>query len=254
MSWKSSKKRLAQFAILAFAAGELSYAAAQVLILRSVGPSARTYPAGQRVPDNATFTLRPGDSVVVLAGGGTRTFRGPGTFSATGPVRAGGTAQRQVRRQTGAVRGAGDAVVTRPSDVWHVDVSQSGRACIPAGGRPTLWRPNSERTVQLTITPQAGTAQTVSWNQGQATLDWPAAVPIVDGASYQLNWTGASSPVRLTARTLTGVPAGNVEAVATALVENQCRGQLDVLIATTERPEAGSAPGGGSGGAGERGR
>ena len=37
-------------------------------------------PAG-RCRDNARITLRAGDVVVVLAGGGTRTFRGPGTYS-----------------------------------------------------------------------------------------------------------------------------------------------------------------------------
>lgn len=248
MFWSSNKKRFAQFAFLAFMAGEISYAAADVLILRSVGPSARNYPPGRRVPDSASFTLRPGDSVVVLAGGGTRTFRGPGTFSATGAARAGGTAQSQVRRNTGAVRGSGDSPVRRPSDVWHVDVTQSGRACVPAGLRPTLWRPSSDRAVRLTITPQTGASQTVSWSQGQATLDWPAAIPIVDGASYQLSWTGGAGPTRLTARTLTGLPVNNVEAVATALVANQCRGQLDVLIATRELQDAAPASGGRSGG------
>lgn len=247
MSLSSSKKRFAQFAILAFMAGEISYAAAEILILRSVGPSARNYPAGRRVADNASFTLRPGDSVVVLAGGGTRTFRGPGTFTANGPAR-GGIASAQVRRNTGAVRGAGDAEVRRPTDVWHVDVSQSGRACIPAGARPTLWRPSSDRTVRLTIRPQTGSPQTIDWNRGQATVQWPAAIPVVDGASYQLSWTGAPTPTRLTARMLPALPVNNVEAVATALVANQCRGQLDVLIATREAQEPQIRGGGRSGG------
>jgi hypothetical protein len=254
LAWNFSKKRLAQFAVLAVMAGEFSSAAADVLILRSVGPSARNYPPGRRVPDSASFTLRPGDSVVVLAGGGTRTFRGPGTFSAAGPARAGLAGQSQVRRNTGAVRGSGDTAVLRPSDVWQVDVTQTGRACVPAGRRPVLWRPVADRAVRLTITPQTGAAQTVNWNQGQATLAWPASVPIVDGASYQLSWPGAAAPTRLTTRTLTGLSVDNVDAVASALVANQCGGQLDVLIATREARDASPAParGGSVGGSGNR--
>lgn len=235
MTWSPRKRRLVQFAVLAIAAGEISAAAAEVLILRSAGPSARNYPAGRRVADNASFTLRPGDIVVVLANGATRTFRGPGSYSAAGPVRrgtqmaGGGT----VRRQTGAVRGDDPTtVVARPADIWQFDVSQSGRACVLAGQRPVLWRPQSDRAVRLTITPQNGAAQTVAWNAGRATLDWPASVPVVDGASYQLNWTGAPNPVRVTTQTLTGLQIGNVEAVASAFLDKNCRSQLDVLIAT----------------------
>jgi hypothetical protein len=240
LSWISKNKRFAQFALLAFAAGEISYAAADVLILRSVGPSARNYPAGKKVPDNTSFALRPGDSIVVLAGGGTRTFRGPGTFNANAPTTPGGLAAAAgVRRQTGAVRGGAEAEVRRPTDVWQVDISQSGRACVPAGRRPTLWRSNSQQTVALTITPQTGAAQTVNWTQGQATVDWPAAIPIVDGATYQLSWTGGTAPTRLTARTLTGITVTNLEAVATALIEKECRGQLDVLIASRSGGSAG---------------
>jgi hypothetical protein len=231
-------KRFAQFALLAFMAGEVSYVAAEVLVLRAVGPSARRYPAGQRLPDNTSFTLRAGDAVTVLAGGGTRTFRGPGTYSASGPARAGGMASAGPRRNTGAVRGAGDGEVLRPDDVWQVDVTQSGRACVAAGQRPTLWRPVADSAIQLTITPPTGAPQTVSWARGQKTLAWPASVPVADNASYQISWTGAASPKRLTTRTLPAMPTGNLDALATAFITHECRGQLDVLIAKNEAAEA----------------
>jgi hypothetical protein len=239
-------KRFAQFALLAFMAGEISYVAAEVLVLRSVGPSAGRYKAGQRLPDNTSFTLRPGDAVTVLAGGGTRTFRGPGTYSANGPARAGGTASVGPRRNTGAVRGTGDVTVARPDDIWHVDVTQSGRACVAVGQRPTLWRPTADRAVQLTITPPTGAPQTVNWAVGQKTVAWPASIQVADNASYQLSWTGATSPTRLTTRTLPAVPRNNMEALATAFITNQCRGQLDVLISKNEVREAGASPTGGN--------
>jgi hypothetical protein len=48
MARQTKGKRFTQFALLAFMAGELSYAAAEVLVLRSVGPSARRYPPEPR--------------------------------------------------------------------------------------------------------------------------------------------------------------------------------------------------------------
>lgn len=234
MTAVSKSKRFAQFAVLAMMTGEISYLAAEVLVLRSVGPSARRYTAGQRLPDNATFSLRPGDTVVVLSGAGTRTLRGPGTCNASGAGCTGRLASGQVRVGTGATRGDPPVPGPHPTDVWQVNVTQSGRACVTAGGRPMLWRPSAERAVQLTITPQTGAAQTVTWAQGQTTLAWPASVPIVDGASYQLNWTGGANPTRLTAKSLQPVAQGDMAALATALLDNQCRSQLDTLIAAND--------------------
>ena len=79
-------------------------AAANVLVVRSTNPS---YRAGQSLPDNARITLRDGDQVMILASGGTRTFRGPGTYSpnsrvANATVSDGGRVAR-----IGAVRDAG---------------------------------------------------------------------------------------------------------------------------------------------------
>jgi len=249
MAWKITSKRFAQFAVLALMAGEVSYAAAEVLVLRSVGPSASRYKAGQRLPDNTTFALRPSDMVVVLAGGSTRTFRGPGTFSASGPVRGGLASATGGRRATGAVRGGPDGAgaVKRPSDVWHLDVTNPGRACIPQGLQPTLWRPDASTDVQLTITPQSGAAQTINWAANQKTLAWPSSIPVTNGESYQLSWSGAVSPTRLTARVVPPVGAEDVEGLAMALIDNQCRGQLDVLIAQREAGEDTAAAGGGGG-------
>jgi len=245
MTALSKSKRFAQFAVLALMAGEVSYVAAEVLVLRSVGPSARRYPAGQRLPDSATFTLRPGDRIALLPPAGTRTLMGPGTCNASGAGCTGRLASGQVRVGTGATRGDPPAPVPHPADPWQVNVTQSGRACVATGGSPVLWRPSAERAVELTITPQTGAAQTITWAQGQTTLAWPASVPIVDGASYQLNWTGGASPTRLTAKSVQPVAAGNTAALATALLDNQCRGQLDALIAANDldRPAAAGTTG-----------
>lgn len=245
MTAVSKSKRFAQFAILAMMTGEISYLAAEVLVLRSVGPSARRYTAGQRLPDNATFSLRPGDTIVVLSGAGTRTLRGPGTCNASGAGCSGRLASGPVRVGTGATRGDPPVAGPQPTDVWQVNVTQSGRACVAAGATPVLWRPSAERAVELTITPQTGAAQTVTWAQGQTVVAWPASVPIVDGSSYQLSWTGGAAPTRLTAKSIAAVPSSDLAGLATTLLDNQCRGQLDTLIGMNDADRA--SPGGAGG-------
>jgi len=218
--------------------GEVSYLAAEILILRSTGPSIRRFRPGQRVADDTRFTLRPGDSLSVLTRGRTRTFRGPGTFGANDPIRLSQLQRGTVRRNLGTIRGTeAGPDGPRPSNIWFYDVGASGRACVLAGRLPILWRANVDRTVRLTINPPSGASQTLNWEAGQATLTWPTQMPVVDGASYQLSWTGGTAPVRVTTRTLTAVPADNYDAVATAFMERECRGQLDALIATREATE-----------------
>lgn len=242
MGLSRKSRRLAAGLLTVFIGGEVSVAAADVLVLRSSGPSQRRYPAGQRLPDNTSFALRPGDVVIVLVSGGTRTLRGPVTTTAFGPARSAG-ATVGPRRNTGAVRGVDGVAVGTPlraGDVWHWDVTRSGRACIPTGTRPTLWRPATAAT-QLTITPPNGTAQTIAWPEGQHVLPWPAAVALSDGASYQLSWTGEPTPRRITVQ-LVAPPSGD-EALAMALHQQDCQSQLDVFIAQrTVREAAVAAP------------
>src|SRR4051794_30738387 len=59
-----------------------SAAAADILVVRSTGPSSASYPPGKRLPDNARLTLQAADQLMLLDGRGTRMVRGPGTFSA----------------------------------------------------------------------------------------------------------------------------------------------------------------------------
>src|ERR1044072_4364883 len=86
LSWDRNK--LGRTALAALLAAGAASAAANVLVVRSAGPSARPYPAGRSLADNARITLQAGDSLVILGPTGTRTFRGPGTFSPSAAVQA----------------------------------------------------------------------------------------------------------------------------------------------------------------------
>ena len=205
-------------------------AAANVLVVRSTGPSAAAYPPGRSLPDNARLTLRAGDAVIVLGAGGTRAFRGPGVFSPSAAVQVGGpNLANGQRARIGAVRGAG--IVPHSPTIWHVDVTQSGTFCLSSASHVMLWRPDTSSPATLTISGASGAPRTMRWAAGQATAAWPVALPITNGSSFNIAQSGVAVPTQITFRMLAHEPA-DMQSVAQALIANGCQGQLDVLVET----------------------
>ena len=232
MSGISNRFALRGIALAALLAAGATAAAANVLVVRSSGPSAGGYPPGRSLPDNARIQLQAGDTVVVLDSRGTRTFRGPGTFSPATAVQASsGTVQGSNGRRAriGAVRSAAIVPTATPTTIWDVDASQSGTMCLASTSGVRLWRPDSSQAATLTITGPGGASQTLAWPAGSATIAWPAAMPITSGAQYQLRQTGSPVASRILVKTLDSRPT-NIQAVAEALIRNECREQLDLLV------------------------
>jgi hypothetical protein len=222
-------RRLVMAALLA-AAAAATPAAANVLVVRSSGPSASAYPAGRSLADNARIQLRAGDTLVLLGASGTRTFRGPITTAANAAVQAGTRtvdASNGRRARIGAVRSAGIVPVS-PTTIWQIDVTQGGNMCLADTSGVMLWRPDATQATTLSISGPAGT-QAVSWPAGHATVEWPAGLPLADDADYQLQQTGVAVPTRIHVKALGSEPA-NVQAVAQALIANGCQEQLDLLV------------------------
>ncbi|WP_144037942.1 hypothetical protein [Sphingopyxis sp. KK2] len=76
------------------------------VVVRSVGPSARTYPVGRKLGREEQLVLRPGDRVEIVRAGKVRTLAGPGKF-AVGDTGSAMVASPAPRRgpATAAVRG-----------------------------------------------------------------------------------------------------------------------------------------------------
>jgi len=226
LSWGPNSKILRRGLIAAALFGLAAPAAANVLVVRSSGPSAASYRAGRSLPDNARITLRAGDMVTILANGGTRTFRGPGTFSPNMRVASGTTVTSDGRiARIGAVRDAG--ILPTGLTIWHVDVAQSGTFCLTNANRVILWRADATAPVRYTITGPGGT-RTINWAANEPTFAWPGA-PVANGGTYTITQPGVAVPVTITFRVLATEPR-DVEGVASALIANGCQGQLDVLV------------------------
>ena len=240
LSWH--RNRLSRLALAALLVTGAASAAANVLVVRSSGPSAKAYPPGKSLPDNARLQLRQGDTLVVMSPRGTRTFRGPGTFSPSSAVQAGPQvvqANNGRRARIGAVRNAGIVPTATPDTIWDVDASQSGTICLAGTNGVNLWRPDASQTATLTISGPNSASGTVNWPAGDDSIAWPASVPIVNNAEYQLSLTGSPVPSRIRVKTLASRPA-DLQAVADALIRNDCREQLDLLVDTAPEPTTGS--------------
>jgi hypothetical protein len=224
-------------------------ALAGTIVVRASGPSAKAYPAGRQLADNAAITLRAGDTLTVLDGRGTRTLTGPGTFNtgATAAGRAGmsATAMRILSTQTmserrgGAVRG-GPAASGRNPNLWFVDASKSGTICVADPAAVRLWRGAASTEAELQISGTGGSGS-VALPRGATTAAWPAALPVKEGAEYTLSGAGMTTPTRIRFALLGTVPDG-LEATAAKLIERGCTPQLDLLVETTALPAQG--PGG----------
>jgi hypothetical protein len=212
--------------VAALALAVSSASVATVLVVRASGPSAKIYPPGKALPDSAKVKLQPGDSVMLLNTNGSKMLRGPGTFAVAGSDALAAAGNR--RSRTSAMR-SGDIPLN--PDPWNIDVTQSGKLCVANPSKLTLWRPQKEDAVQLTIR-GGGAEQTVLWPAGQDTVAWPVTLPVTSGAEYQLSQSNGGDTARVTFVTLTSPPTDPV-ATAQSLIANGCENQLDVLVETS---------------------
>jgi hypothetical protein len=197
---------------------------ATVLVVRAAGPSAKVYPPGKALPETAKIQLQPGDSVMLLNISGARTLRGPGTFAVASSGE--GLADAANRRaRFSAMRSS--AVALNPSP-WNLDITQSGKICVANPTKLTLWRPEKDDAIKLTISGGGG-EQTIDWPAGKDTISWPTSLPVSTGAEYQISQPESGDMARVTFVTLANPPADTIS-TAQSLIANGCESQLDVLV------------------------
>ena len=124
-------------AAIAIACGSTA-SLANVVVVKSLGPSAKSYPPGKTLSETAKIILLGGDVVTVIGPSSAQTLRGPGNFDAKQVALSSAAGQRG---RFGALRAS--EVAHNPS-IWDVDVSQSGKICVSDASKVQLWRPDSE--------------------------------------------------------------------------------------------------------------
>lgn len=200
-----------------------STAMASVVVVRSLGPSAKSYPPGKTLPESAKIQLGAGDVVTLLGPSKAQTLRGPGNFSASNVSLADASGKRG---RFGALR-AGE--VARNPSVWDIDASQSGKVCVTDAAHALLWRPDSEAEATVNIRSSDGNVQPVTWVAGNAAAAWPAALPLTSGVEYQIEWQDTGEKSNISVVQVPQSPT-DLPAAAQVLIQNECQNQLDVLV------------------------
>jgi hypothetical protein len=203
-------------------------AIANVVVVRSLGPSAKAYPPGKTLPESAKINLQGGDVVTVLGPSSAQTLRGPGLFPAGQMALASAASQRG---RFGALRAA--EIAKNPS-IWDIDVTQSGKICVANAGKLQLWRPDTDDSVKVTIRAADGKAEDAIWAAGNASAAWPSALPVKTGAEYQIEWPDSGDKSSVTFVTVPSSPPDLVGA-AQMLIQNGCQNQLNLLVESASK-------------------
>jgi len=210
-----------------FAALSSTAAVASVVIVKSLGPSAKAYPPGKTLPDSASISLKGGDVLTLIGPSSAQTIRGPGNFNAKSSTLASAAGKRG---RFGALR---TGQVARNPSIWDLDVTQSGRMCVSDRTKLKLWRPDPQSAVRMNIRSADGKTQQLSWAAGKDAM-WPSALPISNSAQYQIEWAGSGDKSNITFVTVPKPPTDLVGA-AQVLIENDCQNQLDLLVESASK-------------------
>ena len=196
---------------------------ANVVVVKSLGPSAKAYPPGKTLPESAKISLQGGDVVTVIGPSSAQTLRGPGNFDAKQVALSAAAGQRG---RFGALRAV--EVAQNPS-ICDIDASAGGKVCVSDPTKLQVWRQDSEAAMSVQIRSADGQSQTLSWAAGKALAPWPAAMPIKNGSHYSVEWPDGGDTSKLDIVTISSAPADLVGA-AQVLLANGCQKQLDLLV------------------------
>ena len=201
---------------------------ASVVVVRSLGPSAKAYPPGKTLPESASISLKGGDVVTLLGPSSAQTLRGPGNFNAKSVTLASAAGKRG---RFGALRTAD--VVRNPS-IWDLDVTQSGKMCVTKTSKLNLWRPDAQSAAKVNIRSADGKVQAIDWASGKTSVAWPAAMPVANAAEYQIEWPSSGEKSSVQFITVAAAPTDLVGA-AQVLIEHGCQNQLELLVESASK-------------------
>lgn len=222
-------------------AGVSVQAGAETMVVRATGPSATAYKPGSKLTEGGLLVLKAGDVVTLLDARGTRTLRGPGSFSVAASASAAPAnnvmlsalldTKRVRRARTGAVRGnIGEkpAAPPRRPNLWMVDIAQSGTLCVADPAAVRLWRADAAKPATVRISGGAVQA-TANFAAGESVAAWPVGVPVREGTSYRLSDGARATDIRFA---LVGTVPPGLDGMASSLIAHQCSAQLDLLVDT----------------------
>jgi hypothetical protein len=207
---------------------------------------------GDRVAPSQAISVPTGTRVVLMDGAGkVMTVRGPfngtpGTGESSGVIGRLSQALTQsadAPRRVGAFRGVGGSRLGGGLasgggmvDPWAIDTAQSGNWCVAAERGVTLTGgPQGLDSATVEMLP-SGPKSDVPWPKSQASVQWPASVPVKSGATYQIRYGATTTSVTLHILERKTASPGQV---ALWMAEKGCSTQAAAMIDSLERGVAG---------------
>jgi hypothetical protein len=207
---------------------------------------------GDRIAPSQAISVPTGTRVVLMDGAGkVMTVRGPfngapGTGESSGVIGRLSQALTQsadAPRRVGAFRGVGGSRLGGGLasgggmvDPWAIDTAQSGNWCVAAERGVTLaGGPQGLDSVTVEMLP-SGPKSDVPWAKSQASVPWPASVPVKSGATYQIRYGATTTSVTLHILERRTASPGQV---ALWMAEKGCSAQAAAMIDSLERGVAG---------------
>jgi hypothetical protein len=223
--------------LLVGVAATLSVAAMAGVVVKSSGPSADQYPVGTKLDDDATITLRDGDTVTVLTSRGTRVLKDAGRYrvgdrATETRARFSALTRRRAasRVRTGAVRPVETGGLIVSPNLWYVDVTRSGTMCLYDLAEVRLWRPSTVGASIYLVADAASPAHVhVTFEDGEmvSALD-PTRMPVSEGGSYTFTGPQGSASTSVRFVSLNG-DFERADQLAEELIEKGCTMQLELL-------------------------
>ena len=203
---------------------------------------------GDRIAPSQAISVPTGTRVVLMDGAGkVMTVRGPfngapGAGESSGVIGRLSEALSQssdAPRRVGAFRGVGKGIGISGAcmvDPWAIDTAQSGNWCVAAERGVTLTGgPGSLDSVTVEMLP-SGPKSDVPWTKAQTSVQWPASVPVKNGATYQIRYGVTTTSVTLHILERKTASPGQV---ALWMAEKGCAQQASAMIDSLERGVAG---------------
>ena len=249
MLWTKMSKAAALTSFLLIVAMPVATLQAEPIIIKYEGANSQNYKPGKKLLATAKISLKAGEVLTVLDERGTRTLRGPGTFSASSAVSAGNVSNTNLatliktssvrRARTGAVRGESPPLQTQLSpNLWYVDISKGAKFCVADFQSLQLWRSDASKTLPpITIAGTSGGTATVNFGKGRSTVRWPATIIPVDGGKYIISGPGGADKISIEMIKVDVTGEERLDAMATKLLDRGCQAQSELLAATFAQTE-----------------
>jgi hypothetical protein len=183
-------------AVLIFLCSRTAHAGDLVVIVSDM----QSLPAGTVVSGDRPLKIAAGHNVTLISSQG-KTFRLSGPYDEVidaSPTQPDGLlnalsrliAESKNPRTTLAVfRGWSQAVPVGRPDIWGVDITRNGPYCLRPDRPITLWWPTAKSGGNINLGHKAGSQSlVVVWPKGVKAVNWPNALPFVDGGEYAVEF------------------------------------------------------------------